>query len=250
MMAEPFQTSDVDDTGLIGRVFGARARGVAMREIEALLAAAARVTDVSAADVRSAGDSHAVDVTRHLRAPCLGMYRRYLEHCFVDRKLSDDEVADLAHLREVLCLEEAACAPLHDEVAVALYGAAVDDALADQRLEPEEEEFLSRLKADLRLEEKSAQQVLADSTRKARNQFLATATTADSAIVAARESTVELEGSSPESIEAAVGDALGQASTLLPEIEEVEVTKLTARLDDGRIKSWHVTVRGALPRGK
>ena len=91
--------------------------------------------------------------------------------------------------------------------------------------------------------------MLADSTRKARNQFLATATTADSAIVAARESTVELEGSSAASIEAAVGDALEQAATLLPDMEEVEITKLTARLDDGRLKSWHVTVRGALRRG-
>mgnify|MGYP001819293676 CR=1 FL=1 len=117
-MAEPFQTSDAEDAGLIGRVFGSRARGAASRDIEALLAAAARVTDVSADQVRSAGSQHAVDVTRHLRAPCLGMYRRYLEHCFVDRKLTDDEVVDLGHLRTIFCLEDSACVPLHDEVAV------------------------------------------------------------------------------------------------------------------------------------
>jgi flavin-binding protein dodecin len=249
-MAEPFKTSDADDAGLIGRVFGSRARGAASREIEALLAAAPRVTDVSAAEVQIAGKQHAVDVTRHLRAPCLGMYRRYLEHCFVDRTLSDDEVHDLAHLRELFCLEEAACKPLHDEVAVALYGAAVDEALADHRLDPDEEEFLSRLKADLRLEEESAQQALTDSTRKARNRYLATATTAEGAIVAAKEAVVELEGSSSESIEDAVGDALGQASTLLSDIPEVEITKLTARLDDSRLQSWHVTVRGKLPRSR
>ena len=249
-MAEPFQTSDSDDAGLIGRVFGSRARGAASQDIEALLAAAARVTDVSAAEVRTAGNEHAVDVTRHLRAPCLGMYRRYLEHCFVDRKLSDDEVEDLAHLRAILCLDDSACVPLHDEVAVALYGAAVDEALEDHRLEPEEEEFLSHLRANLRLEEDTADQTLAAATRKARNRYLATATTAEGAIVAAREAVVELEGSSPESIEAAVGDALGQAATLLPDIQEVEITKLTARLDDGRLESWHVTLRGTLPRSK
>ena len=249
-MAEPFQTSDVDDAGLIGRVFGSRARGVALREIEALLAAADRVTDVSAGEVRETGSSHSVDVTRHLRAPCLGMYRRYLEHCFVDRKLSDDEVEDLAHLREILCLEESSCAPLHDEVAVALYGAAVDEALQDHRLEPAEEEFLANLKANLRLEEATADRTMADATRKARNQFLASSVTAEGAIVAARESSVELEGSSGESIEEAVGDALAQAATLLPDIEEVEITKLTVRLDDGQPKTWHVKVRGTLPRSR
>ena len=70
---------------------------------------------MSAAEVRTAGNEHAVDVTRHLRAPCLGMYRRYLEHCFVDRKLSDDEVEDLAHLRAILCLADSACVPLHHD---------------------------------------------------------------------------------------------------------------------------------------
>jgi len=249
MMAEPFQSAGSDEAGLIGKVFGSRARGAAMREIESLLAAAPRVTDVSVADVRGAGSSHAVDVTRHLRAPCLAMYRRYLEHCFVDRKLSDDEVKDLAHLRQILCLEESACAPLHDEVAMALYGAAVDEALADQRLEPEEEEFLSRLKADLRLEEDSADRARAEATRKARNRFLATATTGEGAIVASRESVIELTGSSVESIEAAVHDALAQAASVLPDIEEVEVTKLTARLCEGRVQSWQVAVRGALRRG-
>ncbi len=248
-MAEPFQTAGADESGLIGKVFGSRARGAAMREIESLLAAAPRVTDVSVAEVRGAGSSHAVDVTRHLRAPCLAMYRRYLEYCFVDRKLSDDEVEDLAHLRRILCLEESACSPLHDEVAVALYGAAVDQALADHRLEPEEEEFLSRLKANLRLEEDKADQALEDATRKARNRFLATATTAEGAIVASRESVIELAGSSNESIEAAVHDALAQAASVLPDIDEVEVTKLTARLEEGRVGSWHVAVRGALRRG-
>jgi len=133
---------------------------------------------------------------------------------------------------------------------VALYGAAVDEALEDHRLEPDEEEFLSRLRANLRLEEDTADQALAAATRKARNRYLATATTAEGAIVAAKEAVVELEGSSPESIEAAVGDALGQAATLLPDIQEVEITKLTARLDDGRLESWHVTVRGKLPRSR
>jgi flavin-binding protein dodecin len=249
-MAEPFQTSDADDAGLIGRVFGSRARGAASRDIEALLEAAERVTDVSADQVRTVGSGHAVDVRRHLRAPCLGMYRRYLEHCFVDRKLTDDEVEDLAHLRTILCLEDSACVPLHDEVAVALYGAAVDEALEDHRLEPEEQEFLSNLRANLRLEEDTADQALAAATRKARNRYLATATTAEGAIVAAKEAVVELEGSSSESIEDAVGDALGQASTLLPDIREVEITKLTARLEDSRLQSWHVTVRGTLPRSR
>lgn len=247
-MAEPFSVSEAGDEGLIGRVFGSRARGAASRDIESLLAAAPRVTQVSAAEVKAAGVSHAVDVIRHLRAPCLGLYRRYLEHCFVDRRLSDDEVEDLAHLREIFCLEESACAPLHDEVAIALYGAAVDEALADRRLEPEEEEFLARLRENLRLEDDTARKAQDEATRRARNRFLAEAGTLEGAVVAATRSSLELDGSSESSIEAAVQDALDQAASVLPEIEEVEVVTLRARLAAGRVQSWHVRIRGELPR--
>ena len=247
-MAEPFNMSTAGDEGLIGRVFGSRARGAASRDIESLLAAAQRVTDVSAADVRATGVSHAVDVIRHLRAPCLGLYRRYREHSFVDRRLTDDEVEDLAHLREIFCLEESVCAPLHDEVAVALYGAAVDEALADRRLEPEEEEFLARLRENLRLADDAAQQAQDDATRRARNRFLATAGTVEGTVVAATRSSMELDGSSESSIEAAVQDALDQAISVLPEIEEVEVVTVKAKLEDGRVRSWQVRIRGELPR--
>ncbi|MCL7926975.1 MAG: dodecin domain-containing protein [marine benthic group bacterium] len=248
-MAEPFLTSESEESGLIGRVFGSRARGAAAREIEALLAAAGRVTDVSATAVKSVGTSHAVDVNRHLRAPCLALYRRYLEHCFVDRKLSDDEVEDLVHLRSVLALEESDCARLHDEVAVALYGAAVEEALADRRLEPEEEEFLALLQKQLRIEDERAQQALAEATRKARNRFLATATTAEGALVAAQTAALQLEGSSEASIEDAVANALEQSATLLPELGEIEVTRITASLNDCRVGKWHVQVRADLPKG-
>jgi len=247
-MAEPFNVSTAGDEGLIGRVFGSRARGAASRDIESLLAAAQRVTDVSAADVKAAGVSHAVDVIRHLRAPCLGLYRRYLEHCFVDRRLTDDEVEDLEHLREIFCLDESVCAPLHDEVAVALYGAAVDEALADRRLEPEEEEFLARLRENLRLADDAAQQAQDEATRRARNRFLATAGTLEGTVVAATRSSLELDGSSESSIEAAVQDALDRAASVLPQIEAVEVVTVKAELDAGRVRSWQVRIRGELPR--
>lgn len=247
-MAEPFNVSEARDEGLIGRVFGSRARGAASRDIESLLASAERVTEVSAAEIKAAGVSHAVDVIRHLRAPCLDLYRRYLEHCFVDRRLTDDEVEDLAHLREIFCLEESACAPLHDEVAIALYGAAVDEALADRRLEPEEEEFLARLREDLRLADDAAQRAQDDATRRARNRLLATAGTLEGTVVAATRSSLELDGSSESSIEAAVQDALDQAASVLPEIEEVEVISVKAKLDAGRVRSWKVKIRGELPR--
>jgi len=247
-MADPFRTDPSPETGMLSRWLGSGARAAAAREVEVLLAEAECVADVSADAVVDAAASHDVDLARHLRTPCRALYRRYLEHCFVDRKLSDREADELAHLRRILRLDETDCARAHHEVARALFGTAVDEALGDLRLEPEEEAFLERLRRDLRLEEDAASRTLEEGTRKARARFLATSSSGEGALVAPREATVELKGSSPESIEAAVRVALEQAGDVLPEIERVELVRTAARVVAGAATSWEVTLRAILPR--
>lgn len=246
-MAEPFLTEPAVESGALSRLLGSRARAAAARDVESLLAAADRVTSVSADEILTAAALHEVDLDRHLRSCCRGLYRRYVEHCFVDRKLSEQEAADLAHLRSVLRLGELECAKVHHDVAKALFGAAVEDALGDMRFEPEEEAFLERLRADLRLEEEAAGRAVAEATRRARNRFLATASTGEGALVAAREATVELKGASSGSIEEAVRDALARAGDALPDLDRVELVGTMARLVDGDVVGWEVTLRAALP---
>jgi flavin-binding protein dodecin len=247
-MAEPFQTEPVVDVGMVSRWLGSGARAAAARDLEVLLAAAERIADVSPEEVHAAAALHGVDLVRHMRAASRSLYRRYLEHCFVDRKLRDHEAAELAHLRAILRLDEADCAKTHHEVARALFGAAVNEALGDLRLEPEEEAFLDRLRRDLRLEKDAADRELQEGTRKARARFLASASAGEGALVAAREATVELTGSSPESIEAAVRVALEQAGDVLPEIERVDLVRTGAQVVAGKATAWEVTLRAILPR--
>lgn len=247
-MAEPFRMEPVVETGVVSRWLGSGARIAAARELEVLLAAAERLADVSSEEVRGAAALHGVDLVRHMRTVSRSLYRRYLEHCFVDRKLSDHEAAELAHLREILVLDEPDCARAHQEVARALFGAAVNEALGDLRLEPEEEAFLDMLRRDLRLEKDAADRELKESTRKARARFLASSSAGEGALVAAREAAVELRGSSAQSIEDAVQVALGQAGDLLPEIERVDLVRTGAQVVAGKATRWEVTLRAVLPR--
>jgi flavin-binding protein dodecin len=55
--------------------------------------------------------------------------------------------------------------------------------------------------------------------------------------------TVELEASSAQGIEEAVEIALGRASVTLEGIQELLVTRVAARVEDGRIAAWDVTVK-------
>lgn len=55
--------------------------------------------------------------------------------------------------------------------------------------------------------------------------------------------TVELDASSTQSIEAAVELALARAAVTLQAIQEVEVVRIRARVEEQRVADWQVTVK-------
>ncbi|WP_323099608.1 dodecin [Intrasporangium sp. YIM S08009] len=53
----------------------------------------------------------------------------------------------------------------------------------------------------------------------------------------------EVVGSSPEGIEAAVGNAVAKASTTVRNLDWFEVTDIRGQLGDGGVAHWQVTVK-------
>jgi flavin-binding protein dodecin len=53
----------------------------------------------------------------------------------------------------------------------------------------------------------------------------------------------EVVGSSPEGIEAAVGNAVAKASTTVRNLDWFEVTDIRGQLADGAVAHWQVTVK-------
>jgi hypothetical protein len=76
-------------------------------------------------------------------------YRDYLIFCLADRRLSDGELADLEHLREILCLDEETVDTIHRNVARQIYLRSVSEVLADGTIDAREREFLAALRDQL-----------------------------------------------------------------------------------------------------
>ena len=53
----------------------------------------------------------------------------------------------------------------------------------------------------------------------------------------------EVVGSSPDGIEAAVGNAVAKASTTVRNLDWFEVTDVRGQLADGAVAHWQVTVK-------
>ena len=240
-MAEPFERRAAE-TGL-RRLAGNRR--ACIREIEDLLAQAASVRDVTHEQVNEIAIRHGVEFALRIRTARRDLYRRLLEYCLADQDLSEDESADIEHLRRVLLLSDADAADVHDQVARAVYGQAIDQVLADHRLDPEEAEFLRRLGGALALPEEERDHLYDEGARRARQRFLQRTLAHDSALVAGHGGVLELSGSSAHSLEDAIRDALAEAVRAVPELREFEVTKIGGEVGGGGVARWQVLVRAS-----
>ncbi len=247
-MAEPFDDRTHTTDGLGARLPGRKARAMAAREIETLRATASSVTDVTAEQIAGGAAAHGLELDRRLRTPRRSLYRRYLEFCLLDQAVCDEEAAELEHLRTILALDGEDSASVHDEVAHAVYGAAVEEVLNDHRLDPDEAAFLQRLQVDLGMDEAVARQTLESETRRSRHRYLSKVASSDDVLLTSQEIKLTLDGSSERSFEDAVADALRQACAALPELEQVEIAGMRVDIDEGVVGRWHVSLRAVLDR--
>ena len=244
-MAEPFQRRSAGGEGFFSRLFGGGAKGNTMREVEQLLAQAERVGDVTPERVSQVAAAHGVDLGTQLRKPRRMLYRRFLKHCLTDNALSEQENADLAHLRSILKLQNEDAVQVHDAVARFVYGKAIEQVLEDQRLDRKEEAFLKRLRDDLQIDEPLAQEMLAEGAQRARQRYLAKAVS-HNVLIDSGETVLELTGTSDSSVEDAIRSAIEEAGRAIPNLRRVKVADVEAAIEDGQFARWHVKLQVVL----
>ena len=238
-MADPFlhKPAGVAFSRLLGG-------GRTVAEIEALLAAAPRICEVSPESVEQIAKRHGIDLGRRLAGPRRNLYRRFLEHCLLDCALSPEENADLAHLQKLLRLDDTDAAQTHDAVAQAVYGRAVAEVLRDQQLDPEERSFLERISADLALSPRVTAQIYEEGAAQSRERYLARALVRPRS----RAGTVALPGSSEKSLENAICAALAEAARAIPDLASARLREIRTDVREGQVVRWHVVLETEVER--
>jgi len=246
-VARPFDTRDAE-AGQRSRLFGRR-RTAALNEVEQLLAECAELREVSAEDVAQAAAKHGVTLDRKYRGACRDLYRRLLKQCLDDHELTENERADLAHLKHILGLESEDITAVHEQTARTVYGKAVEKVLEDHQVDPAEAEFLRCLRAELELSERIAEGLYEKEERRARHRYFSKTISTDSTLLASHVATLELSGRSTEGVEAAVNSALEEACRAVPELGSAEISQVRVRIRDGVVAEWEVDLKAHLDRG-
>jgi hypothetical protein len=160
MTPSPFHDVEPLRPTLLQRLLGRKPPANALVTLIRRLRAADSPRAVSPADMDAIGREHAVDLRRLFRPDLEGLYREYLVYCLTDSRLSTEELADLEHLRSLFGLDAGTVETVQRNVARQLYLGSVDEVLADGTVDPEEREFLRRLRTDLSIPEAVAENIL------------------------------------------------------------------------------------------
>jgi flavin-binding protein dodecin len=135
---------------------------------------------------------------------------------------------------------------IQDDVARVFYGHAMDQVLDDYRIDPEEEQFLHRLRAELGIDDEVAAQLQEEGTGRPRRRFLSRSLTGDAVFVASREAKLELTGSSETTVEDAVRGAIDEANRAGANLHSAAIDEIRVELSDGSFERWHVKLKATL----
>jgi len=95
----------------------------------------------------------------------MGYYHLYLQECLEDKKLTDQEIAELARLRLLLGLSDRVIKEIHSSVIERLFSKEVGRKYNDGNLSDEEQIFLNKLSQNLLLSKERTDEIIVKQAR-------------------------------------------------------------------------------------
>jgi flavin-binding protein dodecin len=245
-MASPYQQAD--STAKPSGIFHRKA-SITLEGIEDILARADAIRDVTPDMIVGFCEQRKIDLAHRLARGRRLLYRRYLCHCLEDKRLSNEESEDLKHLATLLHLKQDDLDHIHNDVAIEVYGEAVNEVLDDFKLDEQEAVFLHALQKDLGLTEVQADRLNREGSSMAHDRAMSQAASREDQFTLHRKTAGTFIGCSEVSLEAAVEDGLAKASLAVPGLHWFEVDEISGYIDQGQPKSWHVSMRAGINMG-
>jgi Chloroplast envelope transporter len=156
----PFSRPRPERRTLVQRLFRRTTSRNAIVDLIALFDAAGSPRDLTPADVAGIATRHGVNLQTGFRSDLERMYREFIVHCLMDRRLSADEIADIEHLRLLFGLDGATCDAIQRNVARQIYLKSVGEVLADGTIDEGERTFLAQLREQLAIPEAVAENIV------------------------------------------------------------------------------------------
>ena len=153
-----FRTATLSKTSTFQRLLHQQPEENAVIEVNNLLATRP-VRSIEKTDITAIEQRYTLHLHTEFPLNLEEFYAVYLNYCLDDKKLSDEEVRDLQHLKSILGLDEKSIGNLHTRIGGKVYQQALIEAISGGRLTPEAADSLAELAASLQLPEQLTEKI-------------------------------------------------------------------------------------------
>lgn len=123
---------------------------------------------VTQSDISEIVTRYGANVLKKCNSALTELYTDYLKYCLTDKVLSETELQELKHLKDILSLTEKDINEIHNKIAGAIYNKSMKDIVSDGIIDKSEEDFLIKLQNDLKLSDDIANKI----SEQVRGQFV------------------------------------------------------------------------------
>ena len=117
------------------------------------------IKNITKEDILDIENRYNISLSNEYRLNLEEFYATYLNHCLKDRHLSEEELEDLKHLKNIFCLNDHTITTLHNLLGESIYKESFQIAVADGRLTKLEKEFLEKLESNLKISKELADKI-------------------------------------------------------------------------------------------
>jgi hypothetical protein len=162
-----FTKTELKNAGFFQRLLKKEPSENALIEVNNLLASRALI-EIQLSDVEAILARYKVDFHLTFLNQLKELYERYLKKCLEDEVLTENEIQELNHLREILILKDQDVIGIHEKLGEDIYRKKYDDAISAGSLNKSKEEFLQKIQENLCLPDSIVNKISEES----RNQFI------------------------------------------------------------------------------
>ena len=153
-----YATKGLKKPTFIQKVLGQKIKENALIEINNLLAEK-ELVEINVEDIHAIAEKYGVNFDTDYDKEIFAFYKEYLEICLEDKFISEEELAELKHLKYILNINDKEVEEIHKELAGKIYKNEVEKVIQDGELDEEERLFIEKLQNDLKLPKEVADKI-------------------------------------------------------------------------------------------
>lgn len=171
MSTEIYQHVQLKGPNLFQRLFRQTPEENAVIEINNILARKP-ILEITSEDISDVVGNYRINVFSTFPKNFYEFYAVYLNHCLKDQSLSDQEIIELKHLKQLFGLNDVDVEKIHNAITGAIYQKSTEEAVKDGRLIENEKEFLRKLQIELKMPNELADKISKEVRGKYINDYL------------------------------------------------------------------------------